>query len=332
MEPVGGDKLALAIDPVGVLVASSYAYIESTSEIAYHRRVAGWTREIVDVGDAQTPPAVSAPFFDASGVPHIAYVLGAGWPVIRLAHAWRVADGEWETEDVPLPEGASPHVPNLAIAPDGSIHIVFCLRSIDGSSEVDHAEVEGGTWTVERLDSGCGCAAAFGGDGLEHVIYSNDSVFHTWRDPEGWHSGLVSEAPASQIVIAADYADGSLRALYDGDPRGVVYTSLVDSIWVTQATFASGGDSTGLGLAIDPAGEPHVAQVRDGFSVERTSQLFYLVRSGDMFEDELVDDSMRGQASIVIDPNGVPHIGYNGWSAATHAVLGLDEDCDGLDG
>lgn len=240
----------------------------------------GWSpEEIAGGGDGIVRMAL-----DSAGSPVLGFAGPEGEQMASLLSVARRNDEGWQVEV------ADPSMydfsPDLAVAPDGSIHLVHRHRAEDGG--VVYVTNESGAWAVEMLweDSADDAAIAAGPDGSIWIAASffvegrsqGLRVGHrvggewTWEDVvSDAHRELVRPdtvvTPSGSVFVIA--LDHDPEFSYAGDPFGamVVFTNESGS-WIESPLPPRIQQWSRPAIALGPDGEPAVA-----FSTEASEEV-----------------------------------------------------------
>jgi hypothetical protein len=185
---------ALAIDAQDVLhvAYSTIATIGGAPpyhSLSYARRDAGgWASLPVDNQGDGAAPSIAV---DTDGTVHMLAIKTLGGASLGLRHLQQTPTG-WDVEVIvpgDLGDGRT-----ALLMRDGGVYALFS----DAENQLSLGTVHAGVWSFEPIDTGHRVSAAFGQDGLLHVVYDGGpdlETRHAWRDELGWeHETLVSAA------------------------------------------------------------------------------------------------------------------------------------------
>ena len=172
---------------------------------------------------------------------------------------------------------------------------VWLLTSIVFSPA--NVAVGAGLWEIEPLGKyGQGNSIALNALGLPHISSSGPGLRHSYYDGSAWHTETLADV-GGRTDIAVDNA-GGIHISYMGS--GLEYAYHDGNQWTTESVPQGGIAS----LAVDPNGRPHMA------SWGLDSNLWYVSRSGNGWNSQIVDSGSFGDASLAFDSVGNPHISY----------------------
>jgi subtilisin family serine protease len=237
------------------------------------------------------------------------------------------ATGSWVFTQ--LTSGSSDGPAALALAPDGTVHVVL-KRTRGSASGLYEVTSAGGTWTESQLTNDVeDSAASIAVDttGAVHVAFARPGMgLYLVERPAGgeWGSpARLVDATVTSSTMAAD-ASGHLHIAYGrtdawGLPKGVSYLTNASGAWSTSVV--DGGRAHDPSLALDSSGQAHIAYSCD---VDGTSSggIFYATNASGSFERTLVRAWAREDitgGAYVVDSFGHHHVvineGYGGPSA-----------------
>jgi hypothetical protein len=267
--------------------------------------------------------------YDRDGVPHIAY-RDDGTGSIR--HAW-LSGGNWTTEKVGPSAGT--FSTSIAIGPDGNPAVSYGDGLYFGN--LMFAKKTGDSWTTavvargSMADAGQFSSLAFDRQGVPHITYNDGQILGSlyyaglntttgeWEfsliDDDGAYTGDAGYSPSLKID-----AGGHPHVAYiSADPWGLRYATSPDgTTWTVTKLDELGRMNffsrtyTGVSLALDSRGYPHISYYNQTTSDNAPVELRYLSWNGTGWDREIVAmPAMRDfSTSLAIDAQDVPHIAY----------------------
>ncbi len=267
--------------------------------------------------------------FDTNSVPHVAYRLNF---TRSIRHAW-LSGGIWTTEKIGPSAGT--FSTSTAFSPDGNPAASYGDGLFFGN--LMFAMKTGDSWTntvVARgsmADGGQFSSLAFDRQGAPHITYNDGQVLASlyyaslnlssgeWEfsliDDDTPYTGDAGYSPSLKI----DAADHPHVAYISDDPWGLRYATSQDGTnWTItkldeldrQNYFSR--TYTGVSLALDSSGYPHISYYNQTTSDDAPSQLYYLAWNGTTWNRETVAVLAKRDftTSLAIDAQDVPHIAY----------------------
>ena len=262
-------------------------------------------------------------------VPHVAYRDNA---TRSIMHAWRPGTG-WNSETVGPSAGA--FSTSVAIGPGGKPALSFGDGLYFGN--IMFAGKNGSGWertVVSRGtmgDAGQFSSLAFDRDGVPHIAYNDGqilaSLYYATRNPANgiWEFSLIDDDgqftgdAGYSPSLAIDAKNHPHVAYISDDPWGLRYATTSDGMnWtVTKLDELDLKDyfqrtTTGVSLALDSKGYPHISYYNQTTRNNVPAQLLYLSWNGTGWEREtvLVLATRDLTTSLAIDSRDVPHIAY----------------------
>jgi hypothetical protein len=164
------------------------------------------------VAPAGEPPKLA---LAADGTPRVVFGSLCGGEVL-------FADGSSGTfDDQPIPLGADDTAGDVAIGPDGTVHVLF-YRTVDTTTSVGYIALTSEGWTTPHLisDADRAALAVDGRGGIHVVVFSGGALLYaTHKDAEF----VIAPEPIAQIGPDS-FVDLAVGVDADGRPH-VVYTS-----------------------------------------------------------------------------------------------------------
>ncbi len=259
----------------------------------------------------------------------VAFLVTLLWGVMRVP--------EWSTETIGEFEGIQ-EISFLGVDSEGVPHVMYVGEG-GYFYAIRHAEKSGSGWAVETaytwrpLYASRYFSAAMDAQDRIHVCtYDGSRVLtHIVGDESGWTSENISVDGTPYITQIALDEDGhtyiaSTVEWYDGSlyRTNVTLTDNVAGDWESEAVLHNSGVHIAfptawfqtLSLVVDGSGSPHLLLVMAGNSTELTGELlhnlYYGHREAGVWSFSLVDTASKsfGRASLVLDPQGAPHVIY----------------------
>jgi hypothetical protein len=326
-EDATGPALAVGADGVVHVVYSTVDALRHATDAG------GWVGETIDGSAAAGASSVVG----GDGAVHVAYVeLGVEGSTLKYA----VGRGDgWALETVASPvEWVRWWVAAIALGSEGEVHVVYEGPDDDGYDSVMHGVRGEAGWEIEAVartgERASRPSMAMTSDGAVHIgayDFEANDLLHLERAGEEWPSEIIDNEAWSGRHSMVSSAEGLVVAYEAG---GLSLASWRDSVWSREEILGGGSEPA---LALDAAGEAHIAFVRED-SVFKGSivTVRYATRAGEAWTDEEVDRVDDDVVSIAVDHAGRPHAAYTR-HAVLHAVRdgtpdGIDQDCDGHDG
>jgi hypothetical protein len=267
--------------------------------------------------------------FDRDNIPHVAYRNNF---TRTVRHAWQ-SGGTWSTEF--LGPSAGTFTTSVAIDADGNPAVSYGDGLYFGN--LMFARKTAGSWersVVARgtmADAGQFSSLVFDQRGVPHITYNDGQVFASlyyarlnttsgkWElsliDDDKPYTGDAGYSSSLQID-----ATGHPHVAYiSEDPWGIRYATPRDSVnWTVtkldeldRMNFFS-RTYTGVSLALDSRGYPHISYYNQTTSDRAPAQIRYLSWNGNSWDRETVVTLTKRDftTSLVIDSQDVPHIAY----------------------
>lgn len=267
--------------------------------------------------------------YGPDNVPHVAYRNNVTRSVL---HAWPTG-GTWDTETVGPSAGT--FTTSVATGPDGIPYVSFGDGLYFGN--LMFAGKNGSSWegtVVARgsmADAGQFSSLAFDRQGVPHIAYNDGQVlatlYYATRDPatgewifsmiddDGAYTGDAGYSPSLKI----DAADHPHVAYISDTPWGLRYATSPDGTNWTVTNLDEldhmnyfARTYTGLSLALDSRGYPHISYYNQTTSDNTPVELRYLSWNGTGWEREIVVMPAKRDftTSLAFDSRDVPHIAY----------------------
>jgi hypothetical protein len=149
--------------------------------------------------------------------------------------------------------------------------------------------------------------AQIGPDGVLHVVYGGEALYHAWQSSDDWQVEIVDDrlqvGSQASLVIAGD---GTLHVFYlDEEAQSLRYTTGTSGTWVVETVAANISDEPWPSPAITADGQLYVA-FRDGIQ----SKITLATRSGSSWNYSTVDSTGGHHPSLALDSSGRPHLSY----------------------
>jgi len=267
--------------------------------------------------------------FDTNRVPHVAYRNNV---TRSISHAWQ-SGGMWNTEKIGPSAGT--FSTSIAVAPDGIPSVSYGDGIYFGN--MMFARGNAGSWTntvVARgsmADAGEFSSLAFDRQGIPHIAYNDGQVlaslyYATLNPTTGtWEFSLIDDdTPCTgdagySSSLKIDAAGHPHVAYISDDPWGLRYATSQDGVnWTVTKLDELGRMNffsrtyTGMSLALDSQGYPHISYYNQTTSDNAPTQLYYLSWNGAAWNREtvVVLSGRDFTTSLAIDAQDVPHIAY----------------------
>lgn len=286
-----------------------------------------WQVTTVD-DDIRYYPFLSAAY-DRDNVPHIAYRENI---TRSIRHAWQ-SGVTWTTEKVGPSAGT--FSTSIAFGQDGIPAVSYGDGLYFGN--LMFARKSGDTWTktiVARgsmADAGQFSSIAFDRQGVPHIAYNDGQVFASL-----YYAGLNTTTGEWELSLIDDDTpytgdagySSSLKidagghphvAYISDDPWGLRYATSQDGMTWTVTKLDEldrlnyfSRTYTGVSLALDSRGYPHISYSNQTTTDTAPSQFYYLSWNGTGWYRETVAVLSRRDftTSLAIDARDVPHIAY----------------------
>jgi hypothetical protein len=252
--------------------------------------------------DPQGNPGISYCFADASGGPNLMYAArtGLGWVV--------------ETVDS---LGSVGIYTSLAFDSQGNPRISYYDET---NGNLKFAAKNGGVWTLETVDAagdvGLDTSLELDAQGNPRISYLAAIISSTNGDLKyaAKNGGIWSVETVDSLGWAGEYTSLDLDSqgnphisYFDRGNDDVKYAVKNGPNWSIEIADPSGGMFS-TSIAVDASNRPHIS-----YHVGSADDLRYAFKSGGVWIRETVDTLPAVSASIVLDPQGAPHIGYTIW-------------------
>jgi hypothetical protein len=234
--------------------------------------------------------------------------------------------GDWRTEviDSVTAYGNEESYPSLAADGAGGLHVSYHDRLDASTSRLRYAEkAPGGGWSPVTVDSGgsFGAPSALALDGGRgaHIAYFglNQYLFYAFRPFGGaWSTELLGDAFAdSSVCLAVDAAAG-VHVAYDNGFLGYAYRASGAATW--SSATVDPVDGLGCSLLVEPSGRVDVSY--GTVAIDGTNLVFAALPAGGTWSRTVVDaNDAPITTSLVMDPMGGLHVGYDDQSALQYA-------------
>jgi len=288
---------------------------------------AGWQVSSV-AEDIRYYPFASVAF-DTQSVPHVAYRNNV---TRNILHAWR-PDGSWNSEVVGPSAGT--FSTSVAIGPNGIPSISYGDGLYFGN--LMFTGKNGNSWERTIIahgtmgDAGEFSSLAFDRQSVPHITYNDGQVLASLyyaslnMSTGEWEFSLIDDdtpytGDAGYSSSLKIDASGHPHVAYiSDDPWGLRYATSQDGVnWtVTKLDeldrrnfFAR--TYTGVSLALDSRGYPHISYYNQTTSDNTQIELRYLSWNGVSWEREIVSTLTKRDftTSLAIDAQDIPHIAY----------------------
>ncbi|MEJ2208576.1 MAG: hypothetical protein P8129_06005 [Anaerolineae bacterium] len=318
-----------------------------------YRDAGGWTFETVDA-EASRYPSLA---LDGAGSPHIvyngslgnvlhAYVDAHGWQVEQvyqsgdaaggaISAALDVTDGlsvahvrgsdllytqrqgsAWHTGTVDTSHKAGMD-PALALDKDSSVHVSY---RADAALKYAHHGATG--WQTEVVPTppeqalGVGTALTLDPGGRPHIAYPlYDGLRYTYHDGAAWQTERINDAPTLGPSLALDSNDWPRVTYNDLSADGIRYAYRDGGGWHIQAPSPDSAWTVGYpSLAIDTQDRTHMSYGSYAGSPDPT--LYARPEDTGWYTERIGTGSHF--ASLVLDDNDLPHVGYGDYPHYAH--------------
>ena len=309
-----GESISIAADLDGNLHMS---YLAGNQMVRYGFRPAHtprwFTMEIPGTpteGNSHMPTRIA---LDPKGNPHVCLTPG----VLKYASF----DGKrWSVQQIDPGIGLVSFTCSVAIAPDGTQHVVWYQYGVPGGGyylHVKHAVLQNGVWMARTIDfegqTGKWNSISIDAQGMVHATYDSflkgQLKYALWNGKE-WHVSIVDPSGGggmgNSVLVNRD---GEAQVSYEHDDK-LLYAWQTPTSWKIETVNQISTNGGWLGFrsrqALDPQGNPHIVY-EDGGAVEHA---FW---DGSGWKIQLV--SARGLESnrfcdIAIDSEGTIYIAF----------------------
>ncbi|MBI4824804.1 MAG: hypothetical protein HY807_00065, partial [Nitrospirae bacterium] len=181
-------------------------------------------------------------------------------------------------------------------------------------------------WTTEVVDDPrffqniSKHAIAVDSDGIPHIVYGADSLYHAYFNGNEWHYETIYDHPVAglysssmDISFTLD-ADDNLHIVFPSRDSGILYATNKSGAWTVESVVKSGND---LSIAVDSAGKAHISYRETIDTVDingdhsYTLNLKYATNASGSWVFKTIDTGRTGwQSSIAVDSSGKIHIAY----------------------
>jgi hypothetical protein len=270
-----------------------------------HNPGEGWQTELVDASPQVGVYASLA--LDAAGQPHIAYFDEAD---LDLMYAVRDGAG-WHIEVI---DDVGRFSEYASLALDGESYPRITYNDETGDL-LKYAYQDAAGWHVETVDTGYAgdySSLALDAEGRPHISYvGHGDLRYAYRDAAGWHIEMVHEYADHHTSLALD-EEGYPRISYWENHHAhanLWYAYRDQAGWHTEMVdYLVTGEYTGLSLAVDDAGKPHVSYADTDWKVQ------YAYRDDGGWHMEALDPHCGSAVatSLSLDSDGDPRVSYGG--------------------
>ena len=270
---------------------------------------------------------------DPNDDPHLAFrtrVAVQDKKPLVIGHAW-AKTGNWMEEEAATgqPDEGKPPVadylryPSLALAPNGTLYVVFQEKSTTGVKRIYYTyKRPGGSWgskgtLAENTENlGDGHSFAIGTDGKAHLVYrANKELLYREFGRENDTLTLSNESridgtndPGLGVILGLD-TQGNPHVAYHrtGTVSTLCYASKdTATSWTPEVLPINGELEKQLGFALDSTGNPHISYS------PASGGVFYTKKSGAGWLE--TPESVKGTgraSSLALDRFDRPHISYS---------------------
>jgi len=267
--------------------------------------------------------------FDTNSVPHVAYRDNV---TRRIYHAWQ-SGGTWNAEKIGPSAGT--FSTSTALSSDGNMAASYSDGIYFGN--MMFARKTGDSWTNTIVargtmgDAGEFSSLAFDRQDVPHIAYNDGQILASlyyatlnpasgqWEvspiDDDGAYTGDAGYSPSLKID-----AQGHPHVAYiSDDPWGLRYATSQDNVNWTVTNLDEldrmnffARTYTGVSLALDSQGYPHISYYNQTTTDSTPSLLQYQSWNGTAWNRETVTVLSRRDftTSLAIDAQDVPHIAY----------------------
>jgi hypothetical protein len=205
----------------------------------------------------------------------------------------------------------------LAMAVDGNnvAHIAHKWNDPPFSEAIQHFQVEAAATTLSTMqasqDNMDSISIAVDSVGAVHACYGlSGTLYYATNGTGAWQSTDVATLVAGTAGGACDIATGSDDSIHvsylEGSTRELMYLSNRNGNWVAERLELPGSINYHTSIAVDPAGNPHIAH----FNSHATDA------SGSWVIEAFDNNSSVGyDAEIAVDSQGFVHIVYRDHTA-----------------
>lgn len=295
------------------------SYWEDFEGLRYaYRNAEGWQVGLVEAMDQYGAPSLA---LDASGVPHVSYLVEVHYPddLRQLKHA--TLDGAiWQSEVVLI--GGTSAQSSLAVDSNDVPHVTY----VTFPWSLVYAYRDAGNWHSEIVDScepfryTCYHALALDGDDAPHIAYQDHyQLKYATLEAGGWHTETLESNNSGYAVSIALDDDGYPHLSYWTSYHmfDLLYAYLDASGWHSETIATGLGEpNSATSLALDAGGYPHLTFSWYG----EPAGLRYAYKDAGGWHVESLNGEDGRDASLVLDSTGRPHIGYRGYVAAEDSV------------
>jgi len=294
------------------VTAASGEYVSAPSTVAW--ATPGWRSEALPVADFPAYPVDASVAVDSLDRVHAHVSRSEQIGSAEMTYNDYVTDRDGAWTSIPVANTLAEDA-EIALDSRDVVHVTYT-----GFQGPVHAVRPQNAWVTELVDSGLGCGTSLSIDSLDrvHVAYIvqtmgpvvTRAVRYATEVSGTWSAETVGEDSAgctsSSSPSLALELDGTAHLVYVGPTPnyGVEYASNLGGSW-SHSTIVP-GYATGISLALDASGRPHVAYCD-------SANLLHLARraASGAWEVEPVDASiLAGSPSLSVDARGDVHVSY----------------------
>lgn len=228
----------------------------------------------------------------------------------------------------------SSQAPDVAVAPNGTIHAVW--TDITTHRMLYSSRAVGGSWSTPEVVATYADITAFmdgdivvavGPDGTVHILYADDTsgsseLFHRSKPLGGaWSSPVnITQAPGhrSEFPSLAVSPDGTLHASWiETQPRDTFYASKTpDGSWVTPVDISNNTTTEyPTRLGVGPDNSVHVVSAQEDGGPGLQNIYYYTKPAGGTFSagENLTGTANvgRGLGTVLVTGDGTVHVVYS---------------------
>lgn len=200
-------------------------------------------------------------------------------------------------------------IPSIAVAPDGTIHIVW------SSSGIQHAEQKPGStsWEIHSVGEGTQARVAVDGAGVPHIIVLNENqisqqatLMHVVRTGASYTSTPIDGPSPIGFPAIGRGADGTIALAYRGTAleglRRVEVFTLVNGSFQHDTSAPELPDQVAeVSVAVTSAGTLQLAVLVGNYTLKTGSKLLRMTRAGASWTtDTLVGTEYRVTSQIAL--------------------------------
>lgn len=309
-----GNVSALAYDSTGNLHVGYLGGGASYLGI-WHKQRSGDTWETEEAVDNSGYFTTLDMAVDAAGVPHFAY---QNQSTSQLMYA-TYAGSMWVHG--PLYDMAYNRTPSLMIDTNGHLHIAFAR-----DSDIGYTVNAGSGWSApESVPAGGNNPLSLTKNpvtGQPNLAFYDAGQMQFTRRSASWSAAQAFDASGDTglyVDMQVDAFGQPHVAYFDHHQGALRYGVFQGSAWALE-TVLSGVDVTGISLALDSAGNPHIA-FEDYLAYDHTD-LRYVYWDGLAWQERPALSAEGYSPSVALDSSDTPHVAYNDYySYNNHVTL-----------